>query len=77
MRYGIVSGFMLHLMAAGRCHGSREYASGASRVEAADGFMSWEDEYLGTIIPKVTDLNRSSRRLSQWFAHAHSGRQGQ
>ncbi len=63
MRHGIVSGLMLHLMAAARCHGSREYASGASRLEAVDEFMTWEDDYLGTIIPKVRDLNRSGRRF--------------
>ncbi len=74
MRHGIVSGLMLQLMAAGRCQGSREYASGASRLRTDDEFMSWEDDYLRTVIREHWDRNCSIRRFFQRFAQVHSER---
>ncbi len=64
---GIVSGFILQLMAAGRCQGSREVAAGGKCVSGADAFMTWEDCRLPLVVHESVDESWLPQRLFRCF----------
>jgi hypothetical protein len=70
MNHGILSAFILQLMAVGRCQCSRECAAGGTRMNAAGGFATWEDEGAASIIRRRAGAGRSNGRISHWFASA-------